>query len=82
MCDQDHAKHICRFVKCEPGVWPPGAGVNHPLANVRFDAFVQAGGWGSRNQALMGEAKAAYARGPTGSIWAVLPPLLNETPRL
>ena len=25
---QDHAKHICRYVKCEPGVWPPGAGVS------------------------------------------------------
>ena len=28
----DHAKHLCRFVKAEPGVWPPGAGFNHALA--------------------------------------------------
>ena len=102
---QDHAKHICRYVKCEPGVWPPGAGVspaqplaswleqqphriclplqvNHPLADVRFDAFVAGGGWGNRDPALMDKARAAYARGPTGSIWGVLPPLLDEKPRL
>ena len=40
------------------------------------------GGWGNRDPALMDKARAAYARGPTGSIWGVLPPLLNEKPRL
>ena len=28
----DHGKHICRYVKADPGVWPAGAGVMHPLA--------------------------------------------------
>jgi len=26
-----HAQHLCRFVVAEPGVWPTGAGVMHPL---------------------------------------------------
>ena len=56
--------------------------MNHPLADVRFDAFVAGGGWGNRDPALMDKARAAYARGPTGSIWGVLPPLLDEKPRL
>lgn len=34
----NHGKHICRFVHAEPGVWPAGAGVMHPLANGRKDA--------------------------------------------
>ena len=34
----EHAKHICRFVKAEPNVWPAGAGVMHPLAQGRKDA--------------------------------------------
>ena len=63
----DHAKHLCRWVKCEPGVWPPGAGVNHPLADARFDAFVRMGGWGNRDPALMEKAKAAYRLNPTVS---------------
>ena len=31
----DHAKHLCRFVTADPGVWPPGAGFNHALAAKR-----------------------------------------------
>ena len=31
----DHAKHLCRFVKAERGVWPPGAGLNHSLSSIR-----------------------------------------------
>ena len=27
-----HAQRACRHIKCEPGVWPAGAGVMHPLA--------------------------------------------------
>ena len=34
----DHGKHICRFVRAHPGVWPAGAGVMHPLANGRKEA--------------------------------------------
>ena len=34
----DHAKHICRFVHEEPGVWPAGAGLNHSLGHVRKNA--------------------------------------------
>ncbi len=34
----DHAKKICAKVKAEPGVWPAGAGVMHPLANERLKA--------------------------------------------
>ncbi|HEY0107129.1 MAG TPA: phytanoyl-CoA dioxygenase family protein [Rhizomicrobium sp.] len=30
-----HAQHISRRVKTEPGVWPAGAGVMHPLAALR-----------------------------------------------
>jgi hypothetical protein len=30
-----HARHLAREVKCEPGRWPVGAGVMHPLANER-----------------------------------------------
>lgn len=30
-----HGQHICRRVKAEPGVWPAGAGVMHPLAAER-----------------------------------------------
>ena len=32
-------KHACRFVRAEPGVWPAGAGVMHPLASFRLAAF-------------------------------------------
>ena len=33
-----HAQHICRRLKTEPGVWPAGAGVIHPLASARNKA--------------------------------------------
>ncbi len=33
-----HARHISRRVKTEPGVWPAGAGVMHPLAAKRRQA--------------------------------------------
>jgi len=33
-----HGRHICRAVKCEPGVWPAGAGVMHPVADRRHEA--------------------------------------------
>ena len=34
-----HAQRLCRYIKCEPGVWPRGAGVMHPLASKRKEAF-------------------------------------------
>ena len=34
----DHARHICRFVHEEPGVWPAGAGINHSLESARRKA--------------------------------------------
>jgi hypothetical protein len=34
-----HAQRLCRFIKCEAGVWPRGAGVMHPLAAKRKEAF-------------------------------------------
>ena len=33
-----YARHLCREVVCEPGVWPAGAGVMHPLASERKKA--------------------------------------------
>ena len=30
-----HAQRLCRYIKCDPGVWPRGAGVMHPLASQR-----------------------------------------------
>jgi ectoine hydroxylase-related dioxygenase (phytanoyl-CoA dioxygenase family) len=39
-----HAQRLCRFIACEPGVWPRGAGVMHPLANKRKEAFDRVGG--------------------------------------
>jgi len=30
-----HAQRICRLIRAEPGVWPAGAGVMHPLASER-----------------------------------------------
>ena len=33
-----HAQRICRLLKTDPGVWPPGAGVMHPLASERLKA--------------------------------------------
>jgi len=32
------------------------------------------GGWGSRDKSMMARAKKAYGRGPTGSLYAHLPP--------
>jgi hypothetical protein len=34
----DHGKAIARIVKTEPGVWPAGAGVMHPVADKRKEA--------------------------------------------
>ncbi len=34
----EHAQHICRFIKTKPGEWPAGAGVMHPLASQRKQA--------------------------------------------
>lgn len=34
----DHAKHICRPICAEQGVWPAGAGINHSLAAERRKA--------------------------------------------
>lgn len=39
----DHGRHISRHVKAEPGVWPAGAGVMHPIAGVRKRAQEGAG---------------------------------------
>ena len=33
-----HGQRICRGLKAEPGVWPAGAGVMHPLAGRRLEA--------------------------------------------
>mmetsp|Transcript_129738 Transcript_129738/g.361399 ORF Transcript_129738/g.361399 Transcript_129738/m.361399 type:complete len:387 (-) Transcript_129738:97-1257(-) len=30
-----HGQHICRNIKADPGIWPKGAGVSHPLASRR-----------------------------------------------
>ena len=43
-----HGKHISRRVKAEPGVWPPGAGVMHPLGAERRAAAARMGGSGER----------------------------------
>ncbi len=37
-----HARQLCRHIKCEPGVWPRGAGVMHPLASGRARALQSA----------------------------------------
>ena len=36
-----HAQKLCRLITEEPGVWPAGAGVMHPFAQKRRDAFEQ-----------------------------------------
>lgn len=33
-----HAQKMCEWIKAEPGVWPPGAGVMHPIASAREEA--------------------------------------------
>ena len=43
-----HGKHISRRVKADPGVWPPGAGVMHPLGAERRAAAARMGGSGER----------------------------------
>jgi hypothetical protein len=37
-----HAQAIARRIKTEPGVWPAGAGVMHPLASKRKEAKARA----------------------------------------
>jgi hypothetical protein len=39
----DHGRHLAREVVAEPGVWPPGAGVMHPLSSERKKARKAAG---------------------------------------
>ncbi len=38
-----HAQALCRHIKCEPGVWPAGAGVMHPVSGKRKEAKETAG---------------------------------------
>ena len=33
-----HAQKLCDWIKADPGVWPPGAGIMHPLASTRAEA--------------------------------------------
>ena len=33
-----HAQKLCDWIKAEPGVWPTGAGIMHPLASKRAEA--------------------------------------------
>ena len=33
-----HAQELCKHIKTEPGVWPAGAGVMHPIAGKRKEA--------------------------------------------
>ena len=33
-----HAQKLCEWIKADPGVWPPGAGIMHPLASKRAEA--------------------------------------------
>jgi ectoine hydroxylase-related dioxygenase (phytanoyl-CoA dioxygenase family) len=39
-----HAQRACRYIVCEPGVWPRGAGVMHPLVSGRREAQARIGG--------------------------------------
>jgi len=54
-----HGKHICRFVHERPGVWPPGAGVMHPLGRFRQEAFKRMGGRVSIDELGNGELQRA-----------------------
>ncbi len=36
-----HAQKLCEWIRAEPGVWPAGAGVMHPLASQRAAAASQ-----------------------------------------
>ena len=49
-----HGKHLCRHIKAEPGVWPPGAGVMHPLGAERRAAAKRMGGTGERRAGSRG----------------------------
>ena len=49
-----HGKHLCRHIKAEPGVWPPGAGVMHPLGSERRAAAKRMGGTGERQHGSPG----------------------------
>jgi len=33
-----HAQKLCEWIKADPGVWPAGAGIMHPLASKRAEA--------------------------------------------
>ena len=33
-----HAQKLCEWIKADPGVWPPGAGIMHPLSSKRAEA--------------------------------------------
>ena len=49
-----HAQHLCRRIKAEPGVWPAGAGVMHPLGSARRAAAARMGGAGERQSGSPG----------------------------
>ena len=66
------AQHACRFVKAEEGAVVPGAGVLHPLASARFNAFVEMGGAEGIDAETLERARKAYFRSPTGSLWGEL----------
>ncbi|HIG40559.1 MAG: phytanoyl-CoA dioxygenase family protein [bacterium] len=34
-----HAQKLCRYIKSDPGEWPKGAGIMHPFANKRKEAY-------------------------------------------
>ena len=49
-----HGRHLCRYIKADPGVWPPGAGVMHPLGSERRAAAKRMGGTGERRHGSPG----------------------------
>ena len=49
-----HAQRLARGVKADPGVWPPGAGVMHPLGSQRREAAKRMGGGGERQSGSPG----------------------------
>lgn len=49
-----HGQHLCRHIKAAPGVWPPGAGVMHPLGCERRAAAKRMGGSGERRSGSPG----------------------------
>jgi len=40
----EQAQRACRYIVCEPGAWPRGAGVMHPLVSGRREAQARMGG--------------------------------------